>query len=194
MQGPLLMFLWSLHDSFSQFGPILSCKVALDENGTSKGYGFVHFDCEEDAHECIAQTNGQEIEGKEVMVGPFLPKSDRGNDKETHFTNVFVKNLAKDVSDDELTSLFQPHGSITSAIVMKDTEGLSKGFGFVNFNTSAEARKAVEMKNKYVFHGKELQVFRAQRKSERQALLLRQFEVQINTMGWVLRPLCNCRN
>ncbi|CAA0819607.1 Polyadenylate-binding protein 2 [Striga hermonthica] len=37
----------SLHDTFSSFGNILSCKIATDPNGQSKGYGF---DCSDGAH------------------------------------------------------------------------------------------------------------------------------------------------
>jgi polyadenylate-binding protein len=166
----------SLHDSLSQFGPILSCKIASDKDGESKGYGFVHFECEEDAKECIAQVNGREIEGKEVAVGLFLPRSERLNDREFRYTNVFVKNLPEDVSDTELASLFEPHGSITSAIVMKDINGSSKKFGFVNFSKPEEAQSAVQLKDKYMLDGKELGVFRAQKKAERAPTLSRFFQ------------------
>lgn len=42
----------ALHDTFSAFGNILSCKAVCDENG-SEGYGFVHFETQEAAERAI---------------------------------------------------------------------------------------------------------------------------------------------
>ena len=55
----------ALHDTFSAFGDILSCKVAMDENG-SKGYGFVHFDLLESAEAAIEHVNGMLLNDRKV--------------------------------------------------------------------------------------------------------------------------------
>lgn len=56
----------ALYDTFSAFGNILSCKIAQDDDGNSKGYGFVHFDTEEAAEQAIGKVNGMLLNDKKV--------------------------------------------------------------------------------------------------------------------------------
>jgi len=170
-----------LHDTFSAFGNILSCKVAMGDSNQSKGYGFVHFENEESALKAIAKVNGMIMGSKKVFVGKFIPKKERLKNKESSWTNVYVKNLDKDsMSDSELEIMFKKYGDITSARVMlKEDEGESKGFGFVNFAKHEDAVTAVEDINRGEFKNKEgvsLYAGRAQKKAEREAELKKKFE------------------
>ncbi|KAI7898721.1 uncharacterized protein BX663DRAFT_523881 [Cokeromyces recurvatus] len=170
----------ALHDTFSAFGNILSCKIALDENGNSKGYGFVHYETEEAAENAIKHVNGMLLNDKKVYVGHHVPKKERQAKIEQYrakFTNVYIKNLDETVNDEKLREIFEKYGPITSAVVQVDDEGKSKGFGFVNYEKHEDAQKAVDALNETEqADGKILYVARAQKKSEREEELRKQYE------------------
>jgi polyadenylate-binding protein len=165
----------SLYETFSAFGHILSCKVEVDQNGVSKGYGYVHFETREEAEQAIARVNGMLMNGKKVYVGKFVPRKERSNDSsKTKFTNVFVKNLDPSFTSEQLREKFAQFGKVTSAVVMTNEKGESKGFGFVNFENHEEAHQAVEALNGSIVNGKMIYVGRAQKKSEREEELRHQ--------------------
>lgn len=169
----------NLYDTFSTFGTILSCKVAMDVMGRSKGYGFVQFEKEETAQAAIDKLNGMLLNDKQVFVGHFVRRQDRSHSESgavPRFTNVYVKNLPKEISDDELKKVFGKHGDISSAVVMKDQSGNSRCFGFVNFESPEAAAAAVEKMNGISLGEDVLYVGRAQKKSEREEELRRKFE------------------
>ncbi|KAL2537357.1 Polyadenylate-binding protein 8 [Forsythia ovata] len=170
----------ALHETFSSFGDILSCKVATDAYGHSKGYGFVQYNSDEAAQKAIEKLNGMLLNGKQVYVGPFLRKQERemSMDK-TKFTNVFVKNLSESTTEEDLKKIFGEFGIITSAAVMRNEDGTSKCFGFVNFENAEDAARSVDLLNGQEFDNKELYVGRAQKKSERDLDLKLQFEQSV---------------
>ncbi|OIW15647.1 hypothetical protein TanjilG_08223 [Lupinus angustifolius] len=173
-----------LHDTFSTFGQILSCKIETDASGQSKGYGFVQFDSEEAAQNAIDKLNGMLLNDKQVYVGHFLRKQDRDNAlSNTKFNNVYVKNLSESITDDDLNKFFGEYGTITSSVVMRDGDGKSKGFGFVNFENPDDAAKAVEALNGKKFDDKEWYVGKAQKKSEREQELKGRFEQSIKEVS-----------
>lgn len=168
----------ALLDTFASFGTVLSCKVAVDGHGQSKGYGFVQYDKDESAQQAIKRLNSMLINGKQVYVGLFQRGQERNRPNGSpHFTNVYVKNLSETTTEDDLKKLFAEHGNITSAIVMRDAAGKSRCFGFVNFEKPDAAAAAIDKLNGTTFSGdKVLFVGRAQRKSEREAELRAKFE------------------
>lgn len=170
----------AMYDTFSAFGNILSCKVAQDESGSSKGYGFVHFETEEAANKSIDKVNGMLLNGKKVYVGKFISRKEREKElgeKAKLFTNVYVKNFGEDMTDDKLKEMFEKYGTITSHKVMSKDDGKSRGFGFVAFEDPNAADRAVaDLNGKEISEGKIMYVGRAQKKAERQQELKRKFE------------------
>merc|ERR1712198_228597 len=170
----------AMYDTFSAFGNILSCKVAQDADGNSKGYGFVHFETEEAAVNAIQKVNGMLLNDKKVFVGRFVPRKEREKElgeKAKKFTNVFVKNFGDELGDDKLKDMFTKFGKITSYKIMSEEGGKNKGFGFVSFEDSEAAEKAVEELNGLEIGGENLFVGRAQKKAERQQELKKKFEL-----------------
>jgi polyadenylate-binding protein len=169
----------ALHDTFAAFGNILSCKVAQDEMGNSKGYGFVHYETAEAATNAIKHVNGMLLNEKKVFVGHHIPKKDRMSkfeEMKANFTNVYVKNVDLEVTDDEFRDLFEKYGQVTSSSLAHDDQGKSRGFGFVNFVKHEDAAKAVDELNDSDFRGQKLYVGRAQKKHEREEELRKQYE------------------
>jgi cold-inducible RNA-binding protein len=81
---------------------------------------------------------------------------------------LYVGNLAKSTTQDELNTLFAQAGPVTSVEVIKDRDtGESKGFAFITMTDQADADKAIGLYNAYSLSGKELKVNIAKPRVER---------------------------
>ena len=98
--------------------------------------------------------------------------------------NLYIKNLEDGIDDEKLREEFSTYGTITSAKVMKDNNGVSKGFGFVCFSSPDEATKAVTEMNGRILVTKPLYVALAQRKEERRAQLSTQFMQRVGPLRY----------
>lgn len=73
--------------------------------------------------------------------------------------NIFVGNLSKDVTEQDLQTLFAECGSVRSVKIIKDIfSGESKGFGFVEMPGNVEAQKAIAELNTRDLKGKKITV------------------------------------
>ena len=81
---------------------------------------------------------------------------------------IYVGNLSYQTTSEELRTVFAAHGNVASAEVLKDREtGRSKGFGFVEMGTDAEAQAAIAGLNGKDFGGRALTVNEARPKEDR---------------------------
>ncbi|MCU1288276.1 MAG: recognition motif protein [Acidobacteria bacterium] len=68
-----------LQEYFATAGTVESANVVMDrETGRSRGFGFVEMASEEDANNAIAQFNGQEYDGRNMVVNEARPREDGG--------------------------------------------------------------------------------------------------------------------
>ena len=67
-----------LQEYFGAAGTVESANVVFDrETGRSRGFGFVEMASEDDANNAIAQFNGQEYDGRNMVVNEARPREDR---------------------------------------------------------------------------------------------------------------------
>jgi len=80
---------------------------------------------------------------------------------------LYVGNLSYEVSDSDLTKMFETYGRVESAQVIMDRDtGRSKGFGFVEMKTDEEAQAAIGALNGQQMGGRALTVNEAKPKTE----------------------------
>ena len=80
---------------------------------------------------------------------------------------LYVGNLSYGVTDSSLEQIFAAHGTVQSAQVIMDRDtGRSKGFGFVEMGSDAEAQAAIAALNGKEIEGRALTVNEARPKTE----------------------------
>jgi RNA recognition motif-containing protein len=80
---------------------------------------------------------------------------------------LFVGNLSYSVGESELETAFADHGTVVSAVVIRDREsGRSRGFGFVEMETEEMAQNAVGALDGFEMDGRRLRVNEAQPKND----------------------------
>ena len=83
-------------------------------------------------------------------------------------TKIYVGNMSFDVDNMSLDELFKPHGTVVSAQVIMDRDsGRSKGFGFVEMGSEAEAQAAINALNGKEVNGRALTVNEAKPREDK---------------------------
>lgn len=73
--------------------------------------------------------------------------------------NIYVGNLSSEVTEEDLQKAFEVFGTVTSAKIITDKfSGISRGFGFVEMQTKAEAQAAINDLNGKELKGQTLKV------------------------------------
>ena len=140
------------YNIFLKFGEVESAKIEYDENGISKGFGYIYYSTENEAEEAKKNLNGKEFYGKSINIVNLVPSMSNSQGKNL---NLFVINFPLNFCDDDLKKLFEKYGNVKYANVVKDNNGKSKGIGFITFSNFEETSKCIsDIKiNKISFQG-----------------------------------------
>ncbi|EFC43277.1 hypothetical protein NAEGRDRAFT_4931, partial [Naegleria gruberi] len=135
----------NLYPLFSQFGPVAEIVVIRDRfTFKSRGCAFVSFRSKQDADTCIRELN-QRLKLPPVnltIASNFLSclNIDKYEIGVPHPENkLFIRNIPKNVTEDELSTLFESFGEILDVVVLRTTIHTSKGCGFIKFTNSESA-------------------------------------------------------
>jgi len=155
-----------LFEIFNAVGPVSSIRVCRDAvTRRSLGYAYVNFHQVADAERALDTMNYTDIKGKPCRImwsqrDPSLRRSGVGN--------IFVKNLKESIDNKMLYDTFSLFGNILSCKVVTDREtGLSKGYGYVHYETNEAAAAAIDKLDGMLIDGQEVQVGEFMRRTDR---------------------------
>ena len=121
------------YNIFLEYGDIVSGKIEYDENGISKGYGYIYYYTEESAEEAKKNLNGKNFWGKNIEIVNLIPtKKNRSNN-----ITLFVLNIPKDVTEEKLNSIFEKFGPVSNISINQN------GFAYISYNNFDSASKCL---------------------------------------------------
>ncbi|KAH9440941.1 hypothetical protein MJO28_016088 [Puccinia striiformis f. sp. tritici] len=165
---PLSLTALAFHDTFAQFGQIVSSKLVVGQHNLSKGCGFVEYATAEQAQMAIRETNGATLDVKDStrpIVTRLFPKKPT-TPNQPPFHNVFFKKIPANMTLRRFEEICDEYGVTTSRLLKMNDQGEPTGTGFANFERASAAAKIVEDTQKDAPDG--LCAVRALTRSERE--------------------------
>jgi len=156
-----------LEEFFSVVGKVTDVRIITDaKTRRSKGIAYVEFE-EVESVPLALGLGGQKLLGVPIVVQPTLAERNRAasvNNPETPKAGsgpmrLYVGSLHFNITEEMLKSIFEPFGKIDVIQLIMDTETQrSKGYGFVTFHNSDDAKKALEQLNGFELAGRPMKV------------------------------------
>lgn len=135
--------LWEL---MLQVGPVVNVHMPKDKvTGKHLNYGFIEYRTEDDAEYAIKVLNMVKVYNKPIKVN----KASQDKKVTEVGANLFIGNLDPDVDEKLLYDTFSAFGGITQTpkVLTDPDTGLSKGYGFISYDSFEAADLAIECMN-----------------------------------------------
>jgi len=170
-----------VEEFFSAVGKIKDVKlIVCNKTRRFKGICYVEFK-ELDSVPLALGLNGQKLLGVPVIVQPSQAEKNRiagsyadlmsRGSKDKGPMRLYIGSLHFNITEEMLKGIFEPFGKIQQLQLIMDTEtGRSKGYGFVTFVESEDAKKALEQMNGFELAGRPMKVGQVTERADAQAM------------------------
>ena len=151
-----------LKDHMKTVGEVVHADVMLEPSGRSKGCGLVEFVTVQDANKAIKQLQDTDLKGRLIFVREDRERGDAaagggGAGGSGSNTRLYVGNLDFKTKWFDLKDHFKRLGAVKHADVATEDDGVrSKGYGIVEYESSADADAAVAQLNGTTLNGRQI--------------------------------------
>lgn len=127
---------------FLKYGDINSAKIEYDDQGNSKGFGYVSYINEDSDEKAKKNLNNVKFYDKSLDIVDLLPY--KSNTLYSN-TSLFASNFPSSFTENDIKKFFEKkYGDIKSVSIFKNKNGISKGTGIITFNTYESCAKCME--------------------------------------------------
>ncbi|NWT98022.1 NUCL protein, partial [Urocynchramus pylzowi] len=129
-------------------------RIVMNKDGSSRGMAYIEFKTEAEANKALEEKQGTEIEGRAVVIDFTGEKSQQEHQKAESKT-LIVNNLSYAATEETLQEVFKKASSIK---VPQNNQGRPKGYAFVDFATTEDAREALNSFNNTEIEGRTIRL------------------------------------
>ncbi|XP_055673350.1 nucleolin [Falco peregrinus] len=133
-------------------------RIVMNKEGNSKGMAYVEFKSEAEANKALEEKQGTEIDGRAMVIDFTGEKSHQEHQKgggERESKTLIVNNLSYAASEETLQELFKKASSIK---MPQNNQGRPKGYAFVEFPTTEDAKEALNSYNNTEIEGRAIRL------------------------------------
>ncbi|KAM9279708.1 nucleolin isoform 1-T1 [Morus bassanus] len=133
-------------------------RIVMNKEGNSKGMAYVEFKTEAEANKALEEKQGTEIDGRAMVIDFTGEKSHQDHQKgggERESKTLIVNNLSYAASEETLQELFKKASSIK---MPQTNQGRPKGYAFVEFPTTEDAKEALNSCNNTEIEGRAIRL------------------------------------
>ncbi|NWX45220.1 NUCL protein, partial [Steatornis caripensis] len=140
------------------FENALEIRIVMNKEGNSKGMAYVEFKTEAEANKALEEKQGTEVDGRAMVIDFTGEKSHQEHQKgggERESKTLIVNNLSYAASEETLQELFKKASSIK---MPQTNQGRPKGYAFVEFPTTEDAKEALNSCNNTEIEGRAIRL------------------------------------